>query len=605
MKKLITLVSMVAVIGWHTAFAQNTFTDKRDGQVYKTVKIGEQVWMAQNLNFAAEGSKCYGDDPENGKKYGRLYDWETAKKACPEGWHLPTNGEWTALLDYVDGEETAGTKLKAASGWNEDGNGTDEYGFSALPGGDRSEDGIFDNVGVGGYWWSASEFGRSEAIRWGMYHLFGSAGWNERNKSRLLSVRCVKDGGETETAEVETKNEDAEMIDSRELVLKGTEEQPTVETTLFINETCVVSIMRIEDDAPEDETGDVAYYTFTASEKFEKLNLKTVRVFSNDYRYVFFMLDNGENFIVDIKEPFSNGGDFLYKKGEKPMEFSMFQLGFDNDESSWKKIGAYFGMTWKDMRAMFEDNDGDLSLPPVIDLFQYQNEYSPSESNFRFWGWSKDGQVAYSYDFSDGGETTSSVRIFNFVENKNILSREGGRDRDDEGNLLPPDKGFIQDFKISCEANGIELVQAEYRRLPIVHNNKVYNVVLEIAKVEREDGPEVVDNYRILADMDGKRKVVYKAKDEEYDTYNIFLLGYFISPFENKALLVMGTHIIGGHVFTSFVGCDLEGGFDTAATEADTADTPNTFTDKRDGRKYKTVRIGGQVWMAENLNFAA
>jgi len=85
--------------------APTTFTDPRDGKVYRTVKIGNQVWMAENLNYDAPGSKCYNNNPANAEKYGRLYDWETAKKVCPAGWHLPSNDEWKVLVDFVGGEK--------------------------------------------------------------------------------------------------------------------------------------------------------------------------------------------------------------------------------------------------------------------------------------------------------------------------------------------------------------------------------------------------------------------------------------------------------------------------------------------------------------------
>jgi len=108
------------------------FTDPRDGKVYKTVKIGEQIWLAQNLNYEAEGSL-------KDKKYGNRYTWEQAKKACPSGWHLPSKEEWQILVDFAGGNEIAGKKLKAKSCWTGkdgvSGNGTDEFGFSALPGG--------------------------------------------------------------------------------------------------------------------------------------------------------------------------------------------------------------------------------------------------------------------------------------------------------------------------------------------------------------------------------------------------------------------------------------------------------------------------------------
>ncbi len=128
---LITAAVAAAIAG---AFADGpsfgTFTDSRDGQTYKTVKIGTQTWMAQNLNYQTKrGSWCYENSADSCKKYGRLYDWKTAKKACPAGYHLPSNEDWTTLIDYMGGQVTAGKKLKAKRGWNDNGNGTDDYGF--------------------------------------------------------------------------------------------------------------------------------------------------------------------------------------------------------------------------------------------------------------------------------------------------------------------------------------------------------------------------------------------------------------------------------------------------------------------------------------------
>jgi len=113
--------------------------------------------MAENLNYEADGSKCYENKTENCDKYDRLYNWETAMKACPKSWHLPSDAEWTKLTDFVGSSSTAGTKLKATSGWNSNGNGTDEFGFAALPGGDGYSGGSFYGVGNYGFWWSASE----------------------------------------------------------------------------------------------------------------------------------------------------------------------------------------------------------------------------------------------------------------------------------------------------------------------------------------------------------------------------------------------------------------------------------------------------------------
>jgi uncharacterized protein (TIGR02145 family) len=174
-----------------------TFTDPRDGKVYKIIEIGGQVWFAENLNFAAEGSVCYENDEANGDKYGRLYNWETALKACPDGWRLPSDEEWSALVDYAGGEETAGTKLKSTSGWNSyngvSGNGTDEYGFSALPGGGGLSDGNFLTAGNFGFWWSATEYRFDDAFSRGIDFSIEYVYRIGNGKSNLFSVRCVKD----------------------------------------------------------------------------------------------------------------------------------------------------------------------------------------------------------------------------------------------------------------------------------------------------------------------------------------------------------------------------------------------------------------------------
>jgi uncharacterized protein (TIGR02145 family) len=172
----------------------NTFTDSRDGQVYRKVNVGGKTWMAQNLNYAASGSKCYENNAGNCDKYGRLYDWNTAMKACPAGWRLPRDEEWTALVDYAGGNLTAGTKLKSTNGWKDNGNGKDNYGFSALPGGDGSSGGNFDYAGDFGLWWSATEDDASYAWNRNMYYLYEGVYRLSNFKTLLYSVRCVQDG---------------------------------------------------------------------------------------------------------------------------------------------------------------------------------------------------------------------------------------------------------------------------------------------------------------------------------------------------------------------------------------------------------------------------
>ncbi|MDR1811923.1 MAG: hypothetical protein LBQ87_03780 [Candidatus Fibromonas sp.] len=192
------------------------------------VSIGTQVWMKRNLDVEVEGSKCYDNDPENCAKYGRLYNWATAMNLpsdcnsrscssqiqakhqgiCPSGWHIPSNEDWDKLYRFADGSTgtespydspTAGGKLKATSLWNdyngESGNGTDEFGFSALPGGRGDSNGGFVSVGYLGYWWSASEddyLGSGAYSRVMVYDGEGTH-WNYDDELYLFSVRCLQD----------------------------------------------------------------------------------------------------------------------------------------------------------------------------------------------------------------------------------------------------------------------------------------------------------------------------------------------------------------------------------------------------------------------------
>jgi len=167
--------------------------DSRDAQTYRTVKIGNQTWLAQNLNFKTDKSKCYDNKESNCAKYGRLYNWEAALKACPVGWHLPSDEEWHALVAFAGGDEVAGKKLKAKSGWNKPSNGTDDFGFSALPGGYGISDGSFSSVGNNGYWWSSTE--GNATFAWSRYMGYSDSGARRGydDKSYMLSVRCIKD----------------------------------------------------------------------------------------------------------------------------------------------------------------------------------------------------------------------------------------------------------------------------------------------------------------------------------------------------------------------------------------------------------------------------
>jgi uncharacterized protein (TIGR02145 family) len=193
-----------------------------DGNEYQVVQIGNQCWTKENLKTTkfADGSVIpnvtsddawinlsspawcnYENNASNGNTYGKLYNWYTVadpRNVCPAGWHVPSDAEWTVLTDYLGGNAVAGVKMKTTSGWNDyngqSGNGTNESGFSGLPGGTRYDDfGTFDSVGSYGYWWSSTEDATSSAWARYLYYSVGNAYRNYNYKHYGFSVRCLRD----------------------------------------------------------------------------------------------------------------------------------------------------------------------------------------------------------------------------------------------------------------------------------------------------------------------------------------------------------------------------------------------------------------------------
>ena len=173
-----------------------TFVDTRDGKTYRMVTIGSQTWFAENLNYYGDDVTgfCHSGKPENCDKYGMLYDWDEAKKACPPGTHLPTIEELRKLMDFV-GEDSSAVVLMADTGWTRDDGflGTDEYGFAMLPGSYKAGRSYGSSLGWAGQIWTASDtaglvyagyFGWNlPYISIGAYNL--EDGWG-------MSVRCIE-----------------------------------------------------------------------------------------------------------------------------------------------------------------------------------------------------------------------------------------------------------------------------------------------------------------------------------------------------------------------------------------------------------------------------
>ena len=209
---------------FNPAIDYGMMTDERDGKTYRTVKVGDQTWMAENLNYAdsvttpslLKRSWCYNNVAANCDVAGRLYTWAAALDSvktgcgygrtcspdasptlpvqgiCPTGWHLPSQSEWETLFTAVDGQSAAGKALKSQSGWYS-GNGTDAFGFSALPAGIRSDYGSFINGGYNAYFWSAPGYPDYYAYNMYLFYDYEDAYLYYSYKyNGAFSVRCVE-----------------------------------------------------------------------------------------------------------------------------------------------------------------------------------------------------------------------------------------------------------------------------------------------------------------------------------------------------------------------------------------------------------------------------
>jgi len=200
-----------------------------DDNNYPVIKIGTQVWMAENLKTTkySDGTTiplvtnpsdwlslstdayCWYNNDETAYKspYGGLYNWYAistnnngGKNVCPAGWHVPTDAEWTTLTTYLGGENLAGGKMKA-TGTIEDGTGlwtspnfaTNESGFTALSGGSRWATGTFNEMTTTGFWWSSTEYSMFYSWFRSMMNVSNAANRNNLNKNEGISVRCLKD----------------------------------------------------------------------------------------------------------------------------------------------------------------------------------------------------------------------------------------------------------------------------------------------------------------------------------------------------------------------------------------------------------------------------
>ena len=196
-KTLFMTISFMMIMVYTSAQVTGTYTDPRDGRQYKTVSIGTQTWMAENLAYKSDnGCYVYENIESNLASFGYLYTWETANKVCPAGWHLSSQKDWKTLSTFLGGETIAADKLKESGTihWQKPvSQTTNESGFTAIPGGYRNENGDFYVLGYNGWWWCSDERDTEKAYHVLIYGHTKEVTISYIKKSNGFSVRCVKD----------------------------------------------------------------------------------------------------------------------------------------------------------------------------------------------------------------------------------------------------------------------------------------------------------------------------------------------------------------------------------------------------------------------------
>jgi uncharacterized protein (TIGR02145 family) len=176
---------------------KGTFQDERDGKTYRWIKIGRQVWMAENLNYVtSSGSWAFDDSISNSLKFGRLYDWDAALTACPSGWHLPSDAEWSEMCRSLKGADTTGNLLRTNGmvHWKRSRyRPVNTSGFSALPGGARFVSGSYSMAGETAYFWTSTSTSGLTAFCRYLFYNRPDMGRISKSKEHAFSCRCLKD----------------------------------------------------------------------------------------------------------------------------------------------------------------------------------------------------------------------------------------------------------------------------------------------------------------------------------------------------------------------------------------------------------------------------
>ena len=505
---------------------KNTLTDTRDGQTYRTVKIGDQVWMAENLNFETDSSYCYNDSAKYCAKYGRLYEWSAAMDACPSGWHLPDTAEWRTLLDAAGGDSVAGAKLKSTSGWNSDGNGTDDFGFTVLPAGGWDNK-MFEGEAAG--FWSSVGYGNYAAAIRLLADTFAVRLISGRTYVGH-SVRCVKGSATAPKSSSSSEN----------VILSGDSHEGSSSSSVTLATPC------------KTETEDNCEYG-TLTDSRDGQTYKTVEIGSQVW-----MAENLNYAYTGV----------LYNNSGYTSDSTSWCFG--NDPANCIKYGRLY--TWAaamDSVGTWSTNGKDCGYGVQCTPIYPVRGICPE-------GWHLPDKAEWNTLFTAvGGASTAGKMLSSTISWSSV---PGGWVRDGYG---------TDAYSFSALPAGL--------RNATGYNNVGYHAYFWSSSEYNSSRTYIVG----LDDEFDKADLYGSGKD----------YGYSVRCLKNDD----GTAPKSSSSSAGEVNCSalLE---EERKNGAWSWDVPKecrfnpdidygTMTDERDGKVYRTVKIGNQVWMAENLNY--
>ncbi len=570
------------------AFAGNelqfsSMTDARDGKTYKTVKIGNQTWMAENLNYKIKGSMCYNNKDGNCKKYGRLYTWEAAKKACPAGWHLPSYEGFDALLKTVKKDDGDVFDNLIASSWAD---GEDKFGFSALPAGISNKDEGFRGLDDFASFWSSTKgyfFGvgdrRARVSHDRYYYGMESDGY---------SVRCLRNS-----------NENAKPLFG---TLDDSRDGKTYKTVKIGNQNWMAENLNYKTEGS-------SYYDNKDSNRKKYGRLYTWKA-AMQACPTGWHLPSYDEFDALLKTVGNGTGERVNKlkassweNGEDKFGFSALPAGLNRGSSYFDEVGRS-SRFWSSTRAYF---NGAYSFLYISDDFASLDSLGSDDNGYSVRCLQDLNDLTALKDGRDG-KIYKTVKIGDqtwMAENLNYKTDGSYCYNDDNGNCKEYGRLYTWMAAMQACPSGWHLPSSDE-----------FETLLKIVENDSREG---INKLKAIRWEDGEGKYGFSAlpagflynEYREYrggGHYTYFWTSTKVNDDQAYRLLINDNSASRDTLRLTYrsrnngysVRCLLDTDEPTPLSQSQSS---NILKDSRDGKIYKTVEIGNQTWMAENLNY--